>query len=240
MEPSTYPLSLLAGILSTLSPCVLPLIPIILGGATSQHRSGPLLIAAGLASAFTLIGVLIGLLGNSLGLNQETFRWMGAWLMIVFGILLLSTTLQARLSAGLGSVSQLGNRLLDRCASNSLAGQFYLGLLLGLVWTPCVGPVMGATLTLASQGGHIPQVALSMLLFGLGAGIPLILLGYISRTTLNRIRGKLMATGQWGKKLLGVLLLLIGVGLITGVDKSLEILLLNLTPAWLTALTTRF
>jgi cytochrome c-type biogenesis protein len=240
MEPSTYPLSLLAGILSTLSPCVLPLIPIILGGVTSQHRSGPLLIAAGLASAFTLIGVLIGLLGNSLGINQEIFRWMGAWLMIVFGILLLSTTLQARLSAGLGGVSELGNRLLDRCASNTLTGQFYLGLLLGLVWTPCVRPVMGATLTLASQGGHIPQVALSMLLFGLGAGIPLIILGYISKATLNRIRGGLMASGQWGKRFLGFILIIIGFGIFSGSDKLLEVQLLNFAPNWITSLTTRF
>jgi len=79
-----------------------------------------------------------------------------------------------------------------------------------------------------------------MLLFGLGAGIPLVLLGYTSRSTLNRTRGKLMTTGQWGKKVLGVLLLVLGTFMLTGTDKSIENRLLDITPEWWTALTTRY
>jgi cytochrome c biogenesis protein CcdA len=233
-------LSLLAGMLSTLSPCVLPLIPIIIGGSLSTHRAGPWLIAAGLTCAFTLIGILLASIGSSLGLSQESFRWTGSMVMMVFGVILLSGGLQARFSSGLGGLSQWGNVLLERMSGQSLAGQFSLGLLLGLVWTPCIGPVMGATLALASQGGHFTQVALSMLLFGLGAGIPLVLLGYTSRSTLNRTRGKLMATGQWGKKGLGLLLLVLGIFMLTGIDKVIENMLLDISPEWWTALTTRY
>lgn len=233
-------LSFLAGMLSTLSPCVLPLIPIIIGGSLSTHRAGPWLIAAGLTCAFTLIGILLASIGSSLGLSQESFRWTGSMVMMVFGVILLSGSLQAHFSSGLGGLSQWGNVLLERISGQSLAGQFSLGLLLGLVWTPCIGPVMGATLALASQGGHFAQVALSMLLFGLGAGIPLVLLGYTSRSTLNRTRGNLMATGQWGKKGLGLLLLVLGIFMLTGIDKVIENMLLDISPEWWTALTTRY
>ncbi len=240
MDTSSLFLSLLAGVLSTLSPCVLPLIPIVVGSSVSTHRYGPWLTAAGLATAFTLIGVLLASIGNSLSVSQTHIRWLGACIMLVFGGILLFGGLQARFVSQLGGVSQLGNRLLERFSSQSLAGQFYLGLLLGLVWTPCVGPVMGATLTLASQGEHLAEVAASMCLFGLGAGIPLIVLGYLSRQTLQRIRGKLLATGQWGKKLLGILLLALGLAIFTGADKAIETMLVNITPDWWTALTTRY
>ena len=240
MDLSTYPISVLAGLLSTLSPCVLPLIPIVVGSSLSQHKGGPAMIAFGLAVSFTLIGVLLGSLGPVLGISQEHLRLVGALMMLIFGGLLLSSAWQAWCGSGLGRVSQWGQSLMDKYTSQQLSGQFILGLLLGLVWTPCVGPVMGATLTLASQGGHLIPVAISMLLFGLGAGLPLMVLGYSSRSQFNRWRTRLMSTGQWGKKLLGGLLLLLGVSILTGLDKQLETQLIALTPDWLNTLTTRY
>lgn len=99
---------------------------------------------------------------------------------------------------------------------------------------------MGVTLTLANQSGHLTQVAMSMLLFGVGAGITYNTLGYLSKATLNRIRRRLMVTGQWGKRFLGIMLIVIEVSIFTGSDKLLEVQLLNLIPAWVTSLTTRY
>ena len=91
-----------------------------------------------------------------------------------------------------------------------LAGQFGLGLLLGAVWSPCVGPTLGAASLLAAKGENLGQVAITMLAFGIGAALPLMLLGFLSREAMMRWRGRLMEAGRGGKTLLGVLLLAIG------------------------------
>jgi cytochrome c biogenesis protein CcdA len=136
--------------------------------------------------------------------------------------------------------SGAGQNMLARVSLDGLSGQFILGLLLGIVWSPCVGPTLGAAIVLASQGHALLQAAIVMALFGLGAGLPLIALGVVSRQALMRWRGHLLATGQGGKKLLGVILLLAGLLILAGLDKSFETWVLNIAPEWLTSLTTRF
>ena len=115
-----------------------------------------------------------------------------------------------------------------------------MGLLLGAVWSPCVGPTLGAASLLASQGKDIGQVAATMLVFGVGAALPLAVLGLLSRAALLSMRDRMLSAGQLGKMLLGVALLLIGIGIVTGADKRLEAVLVESSPAWLTELTTRF
>jgi len=97
-----------------------------------------------------------------------------------------------------------------------LRGQFALGLLLGAVWSPCVGPTLGAASLLAAQGKDLFGVTLTMLAFGLGAALPLLLLGLLSRETMMRWRGRLLGAGKGGKMVLGTLLLIVGVLILTG------------------------
>lgn len=129
---------------------------------------------------------------------------------------------------------------MERIAGNGLAGQFGLGATLGLVWSPCVGPTLGAASVLAAQGSHLGAVALVMLLFGLGAAIPLLAIGMASRAALMRTRSRLIAGGAWGRRLLGSGLLAIGIVVLTGMDHRVEAVLLQLSPGWLTSLTTRY
>ena len=234
---STYGLSLAAGALSTLAPCVLPLVPILVGSALMTHRLGPYALAAGLALSFTAVGVFIASIGVAIGLDQEIFRIIAASLLMLFGVILLSTALQERFAAVASGLSGSGNALLNRASADSLAGQFSLGVLLGVVWSPCVGPTLGATITLASQGQDLTHVALTMALFGLGAGIPLILLGLLSRQALAKFRNRLFAAGKAGKKVLGALLLLLGIAIITGADQQFETFILQISPDWLVRLT---
>lgn len=229
----SYGISLAAGSLSTLSPCVLPLVPILIGSALVTHRLGPYALAAGLALSFTLVGVLIVGLGTAIGLDQTVIRNAGAIALILFGILLLSTMLQERFAVATSGLSGSGQSLLNRISGDGLSGQFALGILLGIVWSPCVGPTLGATITLASQGQDLAQVTLMMLLFGVGAGAPLILLGLLSRQAMVKFRDKLLNTAKIGKKALGGLLLAMGMLILTGLDKNLESILLQLTPDWL-------
>jgi cytochrome c biogenesis protein CcdA len=173
-------------------------------------------------------------------LDGETFRQVAALLLIVFGVILLSARLQVLLAAATAGLTGSGNALLSRITLDGLGGQFVLGLLLGVVWSPCVGPTLGAATTLASQGRNLAQVSLVMAVFGLGASAPLLLIGSLSRATLLRLRGSLNKASQRGKQVLGMALLLLGALILSRVDHRLEAWLLDNSPAWLTALTTRY
>jgi cytochrome c biogenesis protein CcdA len=238
--PTTYGLGLLAGTLSTLSPCVLPLVPVLIGSAVNAHRRGPWALGAGLALSFTLVGTLLAALGANAGLDPETLRTAGGVLLAAFGVILLLPNLQALFARATGSLSDTGSRILARVTLDGMAGQFLVGALLGVVWSPCVGPTLGAASTLASQGKDLGQIGLLMLLFGLGAALPLVILGSLSRATMNKVRGRLLRTGRLGKYALGIVMLGLGVLIATGTDRQLEAWILDRTPGWLTALTTRY
>lgn len=235
-----YGLSFLAGILSILSPCVLPLVPILVSTALNTSRYAPYTLAIGLAISFTFIGVFITTIGASIGVDQEVFRFVAAVLLISFGAVLISTTLQEKFADATAGIGSSGNRLLSKVSTDSLLGQFILGLLLGVVWSPCVGPVLGATITLASQGTDLDHVVLVMALFGLGAGSPLILLGLLSRQAMMKVKSKLSFAGKVGKPILGVIILTVGLLIISGLDKELETVIVASSPDWLITLTTRY
>ena len=125
-------------------------------------------------------------------------------------------------------------------AVTGVKGQFVVGLLLGAVWSPCVGPTLGAASVLAAQGKDLGQVAIVMVAFAVGAALPLLLLGLVSRDVMLRWKERLLRAGQGGKAILGVLLVAIGFLILTGLDRELEAFLVNISPMWLTQLTTRF
>ena len=239
LSAASYGLSFLAGVLSTLSPCVLPLVPILMGSAAGTHRLGPFALVGGLMLSFTLIGVGLGSLGGSIGLETDSLRIVGGVLLILFGAVLVSTWLQDRFSAAVSRLG-MGQGLLARFNLNGLHGQFLLGLLLGVVWSPCVGPTLGVAVTLASQGEALAQVTAVMVMFSLGAGLPLLALGMLSRQAMGKWRGRMMDAGQKAKKLFGVALLLIGMLVLTGADKGFEKWAVNAMPEWMVNLTTRY
>jgi len=234
---TTFALAIVAGLLSTLSPCVLPLIPILIGSAVLAHRLGPFALAAGLGLSFALVGTLLASVGVAVGLEQAALRNLGAGIMLLFGAILLTPALQARFAAAATGVSNAGQRLLDRITPEGLWGQFSVGLVLGVVWSPCVGPTLGGAIALASQGEHLVQVGAVMALFGLGAALPLVVLGGVSRPAMQRLRGRLLAVGHHGKTVLGGLFLLLGALILSGLDKQFEAWVLQHAPQWLVELT---
>ena len=237
---ATIGLAFLAGVLSVLSPCVLPLLPIVLGTAQSEHRLGPVAMASGLAVSFTLIGLFVATIGFAIGLDTDVFRAISALLLITVGVVLLVPRLQQQVAIAAGPMGSWVDDRLGGFSATSLWGQFGLGVLLGAVWVPCVGPTLGAASLLAAKGDNLGQVALTMLAFGVGAALPLIVLGFVSREAMMRWRGRLLEAGKGGKILLGVLLIAVGLLVATGADKRLEVWLLDASPQWLTDLTTRY
>jgi cytochrome c biogenesis protein CcdA len=236
----SYGFGLLAGLLSTLSPCVLPILPILLGAATAEHPRAPLALAGGLALSYAVIGTLIAWLGASIGIDAAAFRNIGAVILGVLGFVLMSARLQQRFASVTSGIGDTGNSFISRLDLNGLKGQFAIGLALGVVWSPCVGPTLGAAVVLASQGAHLPQVALLMGIFGFGAAMPVVGLAYLSRAAMMKVRGKLMLAGKTGKIVLGACMVIIAALILTGADKPLEAWLVDISPAWLTALTTQF
>jgi cytochrome c-type biogenesis protein len=108
------------------------------------------------------------------------------------------------------------------------------------VWSPCVGPTLGAASLLAAQGKDIVHVALTMVAFAIGVGVPLVIVGLLSRTALQKSRGKMLSASQRFKSVLGVILVGLGLLILSGYDKQVEAALVEASPEWLTKLTTQF
>jgi cytochrome c-type biogenesis protein len=233
-------LAYLAGVLSTLSPCVLPLLPIVLGAATSAHRLGPFALVLGLASSFVVVGLFVATIGFSIGIDADAFRVIAAALMMLVGVVLIVPLFQSRLALAGGPVSHWANERVADLSTAGLAGQFGVGVLLGVAWSPCVGPTLGAASLLASQEQELPRVAAIMLLFGFGASSPLIIVGFLSRELTLRLRDRLLSAGRNLRTALGLALVLIGAAIVTGTDKQIETVLVEASPQWLTDLTTRY
>jgi cytochrome c biogenesis protein CcdA len=233
-------LGLLAGALTTLSPCVLPILPVVLAGTAGQHRYGPLALVAGLVLAFTGFGLLISGAAWTLDIPGNAIRTGSAILLALFGLVLLSTMLQERFVSLTAPVSGFLSHVSSRFSPQGLQGQFLLGALLGAVWTPCSGPTLGATIALAASTDTLPKAALIMVMFSLGASTPLLALAYGSRQTLKARRAALESTRHIATPVLGAILIALSVLVLLGYDRALEAAFVRAMPDWLLNLTTRF
>jgi cytochrome c biogenesis protein CcdA len=240
MAAGALALAFIAGVLSILSPCVLPILPIVLGAAASEHRWGPAALAAGLAVSFVLIGLFVATIGYSIGLDADLLRDVAAALMIALGVVLLVPHFQSRLALAGAPLANWSDRHFGGSAKSGLVGQVSMGLLLGAVWSPCVGPTLGAASILAAQGRDIGEVGATMLAFGFGAALPLVALGLLSREAVLRWRSRLSLASARAKPAFAAVLVAIGVLVLSGVDKRVETLLVDKSPQWLTGLTTRY
>ena len=157
MDYTNVALTLFAGLFSILSPCVLPLVPIVLGTAVSEHRLGPLALAAGLATSFTAIGLFVATIGYSVGLDGVFFRVTGAVLLVAAGFALMLPRLQIRFALAGAPLGNWTQQKFGSAAKAGLRGQFGVGLLLG------VGPTLGAASVLAARTWvwlHLPRYSL--------------------------------------------------------------------------------
>lgn len=233
MGITTLPLAFLAGLLSILSPCVLPLTPVVLGAAVAEHRLGPVALAAGLATSFTTVGLFVASIGYSIGLDGDIFRTVGAVMLAGFGLVLMLPKWQAQLAAAAGPLGNWSQQRFGGGPANGLRGQFGTGLLLGTVWGPCVGPTLGAATMLAAQGRDLAWVTLTMVMFGLGSALPFLILGTLTREVLLRWRNRLMAAGKRGKMLLGSVLTVAGLLILSGLDRKFETWVMPFMPQFL-------
>ena len=231
-------LSLAAGSLTTLSPCVFPILPLVLGGAVQGNRLAPLAMGSGMAISFALIGLVIGALGPALGIDSDNVRIVGALLLIAFGLVMLVPVLNQRFTEWMLPIASSANAASSHLDGGSLGGAFLLGGVLGLVWSPCSGPLLASALTLVASEGGAARGALILGLFGIGAALPLVAVAYASRRGFSRARSWVLARIDSIKKVFGVVILLTGVAILTGGDKWIEARVVDLLPdSWISATT---
>jgi len=223
----------IAGVLTLINPCVLPLLPVIIAGAFQSNRYGPVYMALGLTVSFTIVGVLVTAFGHLIGLSEEMINRIAAILVICFGVILLIPGAQEKLATATAPLASGANQKLDNISGQSGAGQFYIGMLLGAVWSPCVGPTLGGAIGLAASGEGLLMAAVTMLFFGIGVSTILLLLSYGSRELLTKRKDRLMTWMPWAKPVMGVALLLVGFTLLFHWNRALDAWLLDVMPVWL-------
>lgn len=222
-----------AGLLTLINPCVLPVLPIVLAGALQADRLGPLVLAAGMSLSFVVLGVAVTAFGYGIGLTPDRLAQGGAALMVLLGLVMLVPAAQRRFATATAGFSARADSTLGGYDQSRLSGQFLGGLLLGAVWSPCVGPTLGGAIALASQGEGLGQATMIMTGFALGVSTLILGLGYGARGLLQRNRATMMRIAAVAPKIMGVVFLLVGLALFLRLHHFAEAWLLGVMPLWL-------
>lgn len=232
--------SFIAGTLTTLSPCVFPILPFLMASALRQSKKAPLYMIIGLAMSFILVGFTLSRFGSLLGLDSHQVRLVSAILLIVTSLFFLSQKIQDFTSEKMTSFANLGTSASQKWQLNesSSVDSLLLGGLLGVIWSPCAGPTLGVAVSLASQEGAALDSLMMMFVYALGAALPMLMIAYGFRSFFQRHQNKIMKFSQNSKPVFGTILLVTGISILFGFDKNIEVLLLNnLPPSWVDLIT---
>lgn len=226
----------LAGLLTVINPCILPVLPVVLIAALNEHRYGVIALCFGLTIAFVSAGTVVSALGPALGIDDQTISAAASLAMILFGLILLIPALSSRFAVAAGGASNTLSAKMGAGAPTGLRGQFVTGLLLGAVWSPCIGPTLGGAIALAAEGNNILWAMLIMFAFALGVCTLILTLAMLSREALFRSRERLQNLSPIIRPLTGILLVALGLFLWFGLNHPIESWLLDTLPYWLTDL----
>lgn len=236
---SDFALPFLAGLLTTLSPCVLPVLPFVTASSMGKNKFGPLALAVGLLVTFVGSSVALALSGRLLGLEPALLKTLAGFGLVLSGLLFLIPSWTEHITTFFSGFVGRASVASSKKYGSPLFTEFLSGLFLGVVWAPCSGPSLGAAISLAAQSDTAARSALLLSVFGIGAIIPLLGIAYGTRGLLATIK-RHTATLSVLKKVFGLLMVLFGALTITGIDKSVEAALLNAMPETWMELITKF
>ena len=222
-----------AGLLTLINPCVLPVLPIVLATALQASRWGPVAFAAGMSLSLVVLGVAVTAFGRAVGLNSDDIAQAGAVLMVLFGIILLVPQASALFSSATSGMAARADSGLDDVDRGSLRGQFIGGMLLGAVWSPCVGPTLGGAISLASQGESLLRATAIMVFFALGISTIILVLGYGARSALQKRQAAMRRFAIAARPILGIIFIAVGLMLFFKWHYVIESWLLDIMPIWL-------
>jgi len=222
----------LAGIVTILSPCILPILPIVLSGSLSGGKRRPLGVIVGFIISFTFFAIFSFLIADALGFSTEILRLIAVVMLIIFGLMILIPSFQLmfeRLSARLSFIGQGTQK-------TGFTGGFGIGLTLGLIWTPCVGPILASVLTLAATSQITLQLVIITLAYSIGTAIPLFFIAYGGKKALTTLPF-LKRNAVKIQKAFGVLIILTALMIYFSIDRKFQTFILQVFPQYGSGLT---
>ncbi|WP_137284409.1 cytochrome c biogenesis CcdA family protein [Halorussus salinisoli] len=214
----------LAGVVTILTPCCLPMIPVLVVGGTG-HRLRPVAVVAGSTLTFTVLGVLTGVAGS---VTPDSVRVPFAVFMLAFGGVMADDDLNriySRYASRFASRATTMTQIVDE-KRYPLANAFVVGLLLGAIWLPCVGPILGGVLAYAGTTANVTHSAWLLFVYGAGFSVPLLGVAYGGRRILDAVTGD--GIGRSFRTATGYAFVTLGVALLFGLDKLLLATLIDL------------
>jgi cytochrome c biogenesis protein CcdA/thiol-disulfide isomerase/thioredoxin len=220
--------ALLAGVLTIAAPCILPMLPILLGSSVGQQsKQRPLLIVSGFVVSFASAALFLSFIIQNLGVSPDSIRNVAVFILAIFAVLMIwphpFELLTTKMSGLINKANQAGS------GSGNLSG-LILGLVLGIIWTPCAGPVLGAILTLIATQTDSGKASLLLIAYAIGAGIPMLIITYGSQYITTKVRW----LAQYSKRLqqvFGVLVLLLAIAMHFQYDTKIQSKLIEYFPA---------
>ena len=177
-------LALLAGVVTVAAPCTLPMLPILLGASVGQTgKVRPAMIALGFVMSFSMVALLLGAITRAFDFDPNVLRTGAAVLLLGFGLLMIWPAPFEWLSIRIGGFS--GKMAASR---QGVIGGFVLGTTLGLVWTPCAGPVLGSILTVIATSKDTAWASLLLIVYAIGAALPMLAIAYGGQAVTSRVR----------------------------------------------------
>jgi cytochrome c-type biogenesis protein len=177
-------LSLLAGVVTVAAPCTLPMLPILLGASVGQTgKVRPAMIALGFVMSFSMVALLMSAIMRVFDFDPNVLRTGAAALLVGFGLLMIWPAPFERLSVRIGGFG--GHSAASR---HGVIGGFVLGTTLGLVWTPCAGPVLGSILTVIATSKDTAWASLLLIVYAVGAALPMLAIAYGGQAVTTRVR----------------------------------------------------
>ncbi len=222
--------AILAGMLTIAAPCILPLLPILLGvsvGQTSKTR--PIFIVLGFVLVFASAGLLLSYLSQHIGLDPGIIRTTGVVILGLFGLFLIWSKpfdlLALRMSAIVAKAGMAGGR------GEGNWGAFVLGMTLGIVWTPCAGPVLGSVLTLIALQTELATATILLVAYAIGAGLPMLLIAYGGQYLSTRVES-LARYSRLIQQIFGIVIIAFAVAVYFNYDLVFYSLFLKYCPSF--------
>ena len=181
-------LALLAGVITVAAPCTLPMLPILLGASVGQTgKTRPAMIALGFVISFSVTALLLSAITRIFDFDPNSLRTGAAILLLGFGLLMLWPAPFEWLSLRIGGLINTPASGIAPRQGN--IGGFVLGTTLGLVWTPCAGPVLGSILTVVATSEDTAWASVLLIVYAIGAAIPMLAIAYGGQAVTTRVRG---------------------------------------------------
>ena len=231
-----FVLAYAAGLLTFINPCVLPLLPLIAAASIARHWLGPVMMSLGMGLGFALAGIGIFWLTSLTGLLADDVAVVAGWVMMGFGLTMLLPQAQFGFARVTGRTAVGATRLIGKLEGRGLGGEAIAGALLGLAWSPCIGPTLGAAIGFAAEGRNLGVALGVMAAFAGGAATVMLALSYGARGIITRRKAALAKIAPHARQILGVGLVAAGAFIAFHVDHIAERWALDNLPPWLSDL----